>query len=330
MFCKYCGKAIDPNTMRCRICGREAGPLEGGNGFWDLGAEKEAGTAKQIEADSRAIKELKAQVEALRAQVAERPASAKPGPIPMIAALLAALALGMSIFAVLRSGGTREQQPPEPDTGMVIEGMEEGAEEGSSDFLPSQEEASQTISPAPASGTEKTYLNPANLEAAFIGPVGDTSHTRQSIRVIEQEEAKIFTAIYLGDDDENCLFYWVRVRGDEQDILNRRLDALRFEKLPTAQGDGAYYREDQETDKDGLRHILFLCNGVDEEQLGYYAFIAENKYTHECLVSAIVELYDRDEEKNAPDEETASSESEAEETETGQDSRDETPKAPVG
>ena len=36
MFCKYCGKPIDEGTMRCRICGRPVGPLEGGNGFWDL------------------------------------------------------------------------------------------------------------------------------------------------------------------------------------------------------------------------------------------------------------------------------------------------------
>lgn len=40
MFCKYCGKKIDLETMQCIGCGKPAGPLEGGIGFWDLAGER--------------------------------------------------------------------------------------------------------------------------------------------------------------------------------------------------------------------------------------------------------------------------------------------------
>ena len=51
MFCKYCGKPIDEGTMRCRICGRPVGPLEGGNGFWDLTGEKKEAAPEIIETE---------------------------------------------------------------------------------------------------------------------------------------------------------------------------------------------------------------------------------------------------------------------------------------
>ena len=35
MFCRYCGKTLT-NTLICPRCGRENGPLEGGNGFRDI------------------------------------------------------------------------------------------------------------------------------------------------------------------------------------------------------------------------------------------------------------------------------------------------------
>ena len=36
MFCKWCGKKIIDNSVPCPHCGRDQGPLESGNGFWDL------------------------------------------------------------------------------------------------------------------------------------------------------------------------------------------------------------------------------------------------------------------------------------------------------
>lgn len=41
MFCKFCGSHIDQKTMRCEKCGKEAGLLEGGIGFWDVANGKE-------------------------------------------------------------------------------------------------------------------------------------------------------------------------------------------------------------------------------------------------------------------------------------------------
>ncbi len=39
MFCKFCGEEIDRTTMKCSVCGKKAGPLEGGVGFWDLAGQ---------------------------------------------------------------------------------------------------------------------------------------------------------------------------------------------------------------------------------------------------------------------------------------------------
>lgn len=39
MFCKFCGETIDRRTMRCSSCGKSAGPLAGGVGFWDLAGQ---------------------------------------------------------------------------------------------------------------------------------------------------------------------------------------------------------------------------------------------------------------------------------------------------
>lgn len=40
MYCKFCGERIDRETMQCVSCGKPAGSLEGGVGFWDLAGEK--------------------------------------------------------------------------------------------------------------------------------------------------------------------------------------------------------------------------------------------------------------------------------------------------
>ena len=104
MFCKYCGKPIDETTMRCRICGRPVGTLEGGNGFWDLTGEKPAQPAA---VDETALQELREQVESLRAEVQElrvRPAAKKHG-AGVLAALLALLALAVGVFALFQLRG---------------------------------------------------------------------------------------------------------------------------------------------------------------------------------------------------------------------------------
>ena len=68
MFCKYCGKGIDPNTMRCRSCGRPVGPLAGGTGFWDLSGGTPAGDPIADETAAGQLEELRKQIEELRGQ----------------------------------------------------------------------------------------------------------------------------------------------------------------------------------------------------------------------------------------------------------------------
>lgn len=36
MYCKYCGKQIEPGSVMCPYCGQKADALSGGTGFWDL------------------------------------------------------------------------------------------------------------------------------------------------------------------------------------------------------------------------------------------------------------------------------------------------------
>ena len=36
MYCKACGKLIKPGITQCPYCGKDAGALSGGTGFWDL------------------------------------------------------------------------------------------------------------------------------------------------------------------------------------------------------------------------------------------------------------------------------------------------------
>ena len=101
MFCKYCGKPIDETTMRCRICGRPVGTLEGGNGFWDLTGEK---PAQPSAGDDTALRELREQVESLREELQQlqaRPA-AKKHSAGVLAALLALLALAVGVFALFQ------------------------------------------------------------------------------------------------------------------------------------------------------------------------------------------------------------------------------------
>ena len=99
MFCKYCGKPIDEGTMRCRICGRPVGPLEGGNGFWDLTDEKkeavpesESAPARTDPAVTEELKSLREEVEKLRREKKMHPAGKRALPAVM-AALFALLAM---------------------------------------------------------------------------------------------------------------------------------------------------------------------------------------------------------------------------------------------
>ncbi len=102
MYCKYCGKPIDEGTMRCRICGRPVGPLEGGNGFWDLaeGKSPAAQTAEaQAAANDAAMKKLQDELDQLRKRTEELPAQ-KRSALPILAGLLGLLALAMGVFAL--------------------------------------------------------------------------------------------------------------------------------------------------------------------------------------------------------------------------------------
>ena len=126
MFCKYCGKPIDEGTMRCRICGRPVGPLEGGNGFWDLLEGKKEEPEKTEEVPVRTdpalaeeMKSLREEVEKLRRERKMHPAGKSAAPAVM-AALLGLLAMALGVFVLYQmraadaSGRASEISPGSP------------------------------------------------------------------------------------------------------------------------------------------------------------------------------------------------------------------------
>lgn len=104
MYCKFCGKQIDQGTMRCRACGRPVGPLEGGNGFWDLTGEQTAPGA----GEDGAVPELRRQVEALRTELASRPAQKKSA-LGALGVLLALLALAACVYGLQQLQGLSDR-----------------------------------------------------------------------------------------------------------------------------------------------------------------------------------------------------------------------------
>ena len=232
MFCKYCGKPIDETTMRCRICGRPVGPLEGGNGFWDLTGEKPAETPA---GDSAALQELQEQVQAMNEQLEElraRPArpAEKRGGLGVIAALLALLALAVGVYALFQlrgmSGALEELRTGRgAETVINIPGrtdqiIEAPREEGETAAPPLEGEQTAAGTESGAAGQTTMLITPRDMDSVkkydlpdgitymlwpdyFDGPRGENETKRQSITprdpmIRQTDEILIFKASFRG------------------------------------------------------------------------------------------------------------------------------------
>lgn len=284
MFCKFCGKPIDEGTMRCRVCGRPVGPLEGGNGFWDLAGEQTLPTeGAPAEAKDEALEALQKQVEELKKQLEERPEpksapAQKRGALPVVAALLALLALAVGCFALvqLRQLSVREEKTWD-SLCRVADRVEEIAEL----LAPETAAPAETAEP----GSIQFVSNP-NL---FDGPRkgnNDTDPRGQSIRLgmpAEGEETPIFSSKYVGPPG-TYRYYWAKVETDEETRTEvyrplEEEEGYRFQVPSPSVGDQTY--------------TLFIVGEVLEEQMGRYAFVAEDTQTNFAYVSTVVELYPR-------------------------------------
>ena len=307
MFCKYCGKPIDEGTMRCRICGRPVGPLEGGNGFWDLTGDEPAQPAAPQAADKEELQQLREQVEALRTQVGEvkkQPAREKqPGrekrALPVIAALLAVLALALGAFTLYMMWGltgkltAAEAELNRQETALTA--METRLKES----LDAQ--SGITVGQDRAAAGESKWIGLNELaeialypqSSLFDGPKkGENDERGQSIVLGYPENGydttPIFTSRFIGPPG-TYKYYWVRVETDET------TGETIFTPLRTDEGYG--FKEPLPSDADQT-FILSIQGEVKEEQLGRYAFVVVDTQTRAAYVSGVVELYDRAE-KNA-------------------------------
>ena len=302
MFCKYCGKPIDEGTMRCRICGRPVGPLEGGNGFWDLTDEKKEAVPESEPAPARTdpavteeLKSLREEVEKLRREKKMHPAGKRALPAVM-AALFALLALALCAFVLFQlrtvDGRMQALERGLEETRALIRANEEAI---------SQHEASQAEEQSTAAGERKwqgigelTGIPLQPSQQLFEGPnKGDNDDRGQSIRLGYPEyfeETPIFTARFLGQPG-TYRFFWVRVETDE--------NTKEVFFTPLTEEEGYLFHNPTAGDQDKI-YRLSIGGEVKEEHLGHYAFVVVDTQTRFGYVSQIVELYDRAEQVIAP------------------------------
>ena len=264
MFCKYCGKPIDEGTMRCRICGRPVGPLEGGVGFWDLKEklpeeepapeptpEKEPEKTEEKEekvpapdqiptvaaanpADAKAVRELSRQVKKLQEEVKNQ-SRQKRSALAGGAVVLALLGMALGVFVLYQLQRL---------SGKVDE-LFEGPNKGNNDLR------GQSIKlGVPENGYEETPI----FTSRFLGPAG------------------------------TYRYCWVKVETNE--------DTKETYFTPLKEEEGYLFRNPNASDTDKV-FILSITGEVKEEHLGRYAFVAEDTQTRSAYVSAIVELYNR-------------------------------------
>ena len=240
MFCKYCGKGIDPNTMRCRNCGRPVGPLAGGTGFWDLSGGASAPAQATDETMTRQMDELRKQIEELR----EQPKTERKAPsllLPVTATLLAAVGLGFGVFTYWRGGQTQQE---------------------TARLLAEQSAQIQTLQEQLASLDEEQKL-PRFSDASVVisGPQSDKAYVgKVSSDGYVADGLWIFAASFQGSyGPYDC--YWVKLEGDEADP-----DYVRVSDI------GGY----QEVTIDPSNSRLYIVGPVQESHFGRYAFMVKD------------------------------------------------------
>ena len=294
MYCKYCGKPIDEGTMRCRICGRPVGPLEGGNGFWDLVEGKNSSPEVQASRNDAALKKLETEVDQLRKKLEEQPVQKKSA-LPILAGLLGLLALAMGVFALFQlqvitgKVQTLDRRLAEQDA-RISSLAQQPAE--TPQETPSPEEGQAAFS------AESKWKGLYELEGIplqpgltlFEGPnKGENDERGQSINLGEpadgSEVTTIFTARFIGPPG-TYQYFWVRLENEEGS------DITYFNPIREDNEEGFAVRRPNASDKDKT-YKLFIEGAVTREHLGRYAFVVEDLQTRSAYVSQIVELYDR-------------------------------------
>lgn len=316
MFCKYCGKPIDEGTMRCRICGRPVGPLEGGSGFWDLTEEAPA-SSPAAPADSKELRELRGQVQRLRKELETQPAQ-KKNALAAGAALLALLALAVALLALFQlwslagklesltgqadaavtQPGEKEQTRPDAAVadgvaGSVSGGEIAGEETGPGEYGNAPSELPRFFSPVEEGMAQRYELDGVTYilwPAYFDGPrpSDDRGQTinRRDPEIQQTDVINIFNATFLGQsssepaaDPGEYELFWARIQRDADGSLT----AVEPLVLDTGR-----FVDAADASK---RHSLSIIGGAEDGEEGLYAFVAKKKNAPYAYVSEIIELY---------------------------------------
>lgn len=298
MFCKYCGKPVDETTMRCRVCGRPVGPLEGGNGFWDLAEEKPEPAAPQPTVDEAEIQELREQLRKLQErQERQEKREAKPprrrgSAAGAVAIVLALLALAAAVFGLYRLWLLEPRmQNAEDDLKRQEQSIAALARAGEE-----TQTGQETGTVEPGLGGESKWIGLNDLDGIalyprpnlFEGPKkGEGDERGQSIALGLPEngfeETPIFTSRFIGPPG-TYRYFWVRVESIEE------TGETYF--TPLREDEGYRFREPFPSDADQT-FILSILGEVKEEHLGLYSFVVVDTQTRAAYVSGVVELYDR-------------------------------------
>lgn len=286
--------------MRCRVCGRPVGPLEGGNGFWDLAEKQPEPAQPQAAVDETVIQELRDQIKTLQERQEKRearPAPAKRSVLGLIALVLALLALGAGAFGLYRQQLlTLRLQSAENDL---------KRQEQSLDALVrilQDEQDSQNAAAEQGTAGESKWIGLNDLAGIalyprpnlFEGPKkGDGDERGQSIALglpeNGYEETPIFTSRFIGPPG-TYRYYWVRVESIEE------TGETYF--TPLREDEGYRFREPFPSDTDQV-FVLSIVGEVKEEHMGLYSFVVVDTQTKAAYVSGVIELYDRAE-RSAP------------------------------
>lgn len=154
MFCKFCGKRVDPSTHVCPYCGEPQEARSGGNGFWDIFGQQKATpeTAVVIRKDPPAV----------RREESSAPAKKKSAifPITFLAVILGivcTLWMGAAELAALRNLAgeihTVEQrnEASVQELAEKLEALQSAAAEADAADLPAEETEAATA-PSVATG----------------------------------------------------------------------------------------------------------------------------------------------------------------------------------
>ena len=255
MFCKFCGKQIDAGTMRCKACGRPVGPLEGGNGFWDLAGEEPPAPAPAPGEDP-AFQELQKQVDALRAELEARPVPKKSA-IGAIAALLALLALAACFYGFMQ---IRDLAGKLEETNIQLHKLTE-MQEAQAARIEAQEQPVQAV-----------FFTQQPTDAA---PELD--------RAVQDEYCEnglwLFEAAFEGNYGP-YLCYWEKVEGDPEDPEYTRVSRL----------DGDLFLEiEVAATEEGRTCRLYSKGPIRPAHEGVYVFTVED-YLHNFYRSDPVKL----------------------------------------